>query len=137
MLPAGKYYVGDLCYVIKDEWDEICNLTTEGFRCLSGEFQLADGRRFAMYSTKYGDGEYWLSNGKSLGVDSGTIGCVLLSDLGSDVNAIVESVKSLGAVVSFGDPFETGGTPDGKIYFGKYVVDTGGGDYNDDESYEY
>ena len=27
MMPAGKYYVGDLCYVMTDaEWDEMCGL---------------------------------------------------------------------------------------------------------------
>ena len=30
MFPAGKYYVGDLCYVMHDEWDEVCGLFFKG-----------------------------------------------------------------------------------------------------------
>ena len=27
-MEKGKYYIGDLCYVIKgDNWDEVCSLT--------------------------------------------------------------------------------------------------------------
>jgi hypothetical protein len=25
-MPAGRYYIGDLCYVMHDEWDEACAL---------------------------------------------------------------------------------------------------------------
>lgn len=25
-MPAGRYYVGDLCYVMDDVWDEVCDL---------------------------------------------------------------------------------------------------------------
>ena len=56
MMPAGKYYIGDLCYVMHPEWDEFCRITISGNECLQGEFNLADGRRFATFTTAYGDG---------------------------------------------------------------------------------
>ena len=52
----GKYYVGDLCYVMDDEWDDVCSLIIQGNECVDGEFTLPDGRRFASYGTMYGDG---------------------------------------------------------------------------------
>jgi len=56
-MPAGKYYVGDLCYVMdSDEWSQVCSLIIQGEKLLDGEFELPDGRRFAIYSTHWGDG---------------------------------------------------------------------------------
>lgn len=26
MMKAGTYYVGDLCYVLHEDWDEVCSL---------------------------------------------------------------------------------------------------------------
>ena len=118
-MPAGKYYIGDLCYVMHPEWNEFCNITCEGHTVKDGEFALADGRRFASYCTMYGDGRYPASNGANLGVDAGLIGCILVSD-------ICESeLKSLrfGTVVDFTAPFETS-EHEGKIRFGHIVVDT-------------
>ena len=43
MFPAGKYYVGDLCYVMHDEWDEVCGLFFKGrddHGCNQGMFEL-------------------------------------------------------------------------------------------------
>ena len=58
-MPAGKYYIGDLCYVMSDaEWEEFCSITIDGHNVIDGEFQLKDGRRFATYGTAFGDGVY-------------------------------------------------------------------------------
>lgn len=77
MMPAGTYYVGDLCYYFDDQvWDEVLSLTIKGNDVIDGEFVLKNGTRFAMYSTAYGDGSYKDQVGRSYGVDSGTIGCV-------------------------------------------------------------
>ena len=76
MMPAGKYYIGDLCYVMtNEEWDEFCKLTISGHECVDGEFTFADGRRFATYGTKWGDGEYRSNIGTKHSVDAGLIGC--------------------------------------------------------------
>lgn len=85
-MPAGRYYVGDLCYVLHGDWNEVCDLTIDDKECLvkDGVFQLADGRKFAIFSTAFGDGLYNDYQGRSYSVDSGTIGCILISDLPSE-----------------------------------------------------
>jgi hypothetical protein len=135
MMPAGTYYVGDLCYVMHDEWDEVCDLIIDGPRCIDGEFTLKDGRRFAIYSTAYGDGCYTDQRGNRYGVDSGSIGCILVSDIGpSDSNDV-----GGGNVHTFDRPFSTSGGRgesgwDGRIHIGSIVVSTG--DEEDDDEYD-
>ena len=118
MMRSGEYYIGDLCYVMGDVWDEVCalTLTDEG---VEGEFNLADGRRFALFSTKFGDGEYEVSTGDSVGVDSGTIGCVRTCDI-TDVHARLE----LGIITHFDSAFEVA-SGDGFLTFGSIEIDTG------------
>jgi len=125
-MPAGTYYVGDLCYVMNDAWDEVCGLTIKGHDCLEGEFTLKDGRRFAMYSTKYGDGVYYDQDGGSYSVDAGSIGCILMSDI-KDPNPFVKG----GQEKFFGSEFSTSAIA-GTIHFGAVAIDTGGSDYYDD-----
>ncbi len=127
MMPAGKYYVGDLCYVMDDkEWNQVCKVTIVGNKCLEGEFNLADGRRFAMYGTAWGDGCYLDQFGKEYCVDSGTIGCILLSDVQAEK---YDDIERLGAIVTFNNDFETSGClrgrdSDGNITFGHIRIDT-------------
>lgn len=128
MLPAGKYFVGDLCYVMHPEWDEFCDITIDDIEgCLNGEFTLADGRRFATYTTAYGDGTYYSSIGTSHSVDAGLIGCILLSDISEDLD--MEKIARLGAIIEFDKPFETSGE-DGVMHFGHVRIDTSD-DYSD------
>lgn len=127
MMESGIYYVGDLCYVMSDEeWDEFCSITIKNNECLDGEFELSDGRKFATYGTKFGDGEYRDQFGNSYGVDAGLIGCIKLSDI--KVNKY-DDIERLGAVHTFSKNFTTyGGTHerewDGKIRIGHVVIDT-------------
>mgnify|MGYP003347542378 CR=1 FL=1 len=100
MMTAGEYYVGDLCYVMSDEeWEEVCRLTTEGQKCISGEFTMADGRRFAMYNTAYGDGIYVDEKYMKYSVDSGTIGCIKVEDI--KVDKYGERLDTLGNIYKF------------------------------------
>ena len=126
MMPAGRYYVGDLCYVMHDVWDEFCDITIGGRECLDGEFQLKDGRRFATYSTQYGDGLYPSNIGETFSVDAGLIGCILVSDI-TDPEATEAAMKSLGAIVEFGTDFITEGDRRGTgiIQFGRVIIETG------------
>jgi len=119
MMPPGTYYVGDLCYVMHNEWDEFCELTTKGMRCLEGEFQLADGRRFATFSTMYGDGEYYDQYGNAYPVDAGLIGCIRVEDLTEEIQFEV------GKVCQFNYEFEVY-SQDGVITIGSVVIDTSG-----------
>ena len=53
-MPAGKYYIGDLCYVMNDaEWDEFCSITIDGHNVIDGEFQMKDGRRFERFAEEF------------------------------------------------------------------------------------
>ena len=119
-MPAGKYYVGDLCYVMHDEWDEFCSLTINGHNVLDGEFNLKDGRRFATYTTKYGDGNYFDQDGKSYDVDAGLIGCVALEDINFDDKS---NFVAGGRVVEFTKDFTTF-SAGGVITIGNISIDT-------------
>lgn len=127
MMPAGTYYIGDLCYVMHDEWDEFCDITTVGYDCIDGEFNLKDGRRFATYGTKFGDGVY-----DGLSVDAGLIGCILLEDI--DQSNSNNDIK-LGKIVTFDKSFETG-EHNGEIFFGHITIDTACEEDYEDEYYE-
>jgi hypothetical protein len=128
MMPAGEYYIGDLCYVMHKEWDEVCSLFFKGNTnggCNQGEFVLKDGRRFAGYNTKWGDGEYRDQFNNRYLVDSGCIGCILVSD-------IVEMDKrniELGNVIKMTKEFDTSNI-DGLISFSNISIET-----NDVDSY--
>ena len=129
-MPAGRYYIGDLCYVMHGEWDEYCSITIDGRDCKDGEFTLADGRRFATYGTAYGDGCYPCSDGSDLGVDAGLIGCIRVEDIRDDMTE--DQIRNMGTIVEFNQSFGTGEN-NGRIYFGHISVDTNGDDYDEDE----
>lgn len=142
MLPAGKYYVGDLCYVMSPQWDEVCS-TIFGDLDSTGEFQLENGIRFASHSTYAGDGNYKDLSGREYPVDAGLIGCIRLEDI-NDKEADLEG----GNIIDFPAPFETSYN-DGLIVIGHIEIDTKGleedendsdyhNDYDeDDEDYKY
>jgi hypothetical protein len=128
-MPAGKYYVGDLCYVMdNDEWSQVCSLIIQGEKLLDGEFELPDGRRFAIYSTHWGDGEYYDQYGHTYSVDAGSIGCILMSDIRANK---YDNLLDLGAILEFIEPFETG-SQGGQLQFGHVIIDTDPA-YNEDE----
>ncbi len=74
-----RYYVGDLCYVVHDAWSEVCDLTV--FDNSKFEYELSDGRKYFLFSTKYGDGTYNDRDGNPYSVDSGTIGAIKVDDI--------------------------------------------------------
>jgi len=120
-MPAGKYYIGDLCYVMdNEEWRELCNIIIQGEKIADGEFELPDGRRFAIYGTAYGDGEYYDQYGHTYSVDAGSIGCILMSDICAHK---YDNILDLGAVQEFAEPFATG-SQNGELEFGHVVIDT-------------
>lgn len=119
MMKAGRYYVGDLCYVLHDSWDDFCNLTIKDHACLEGEFNLPDGRRFATFNTKWGDGSYQDQQGRYYGVDAGLIGCILMSDIDNTDDDFVTG----GQVIDFVEDFDVW-SEDGVIVFGNVKIDT-------------
>lgn len=141
-MPAGVYYIGDLCYVMSDdEWDDFCSITIQGNDCIDGEFTMPDGRRFATYGTKWGDGEYTDQFGNTYGVDAGLIGCIKLSDIkGKNYHDVVNN--KFGAIHTFAKEFNTSGGRNGDkewngvIHIGDIRIDTDP-DVNCDYDYEY
>ena len=126
-MPAGKYYIGDLCYVMNDaEWEEFCNITIDGNNVIDGEFQLKDGRCFATYGTAYGDGVYHDQYGHSYSVDAGLIGCIKVKDIRAEK---YENLLDFGAVIEFDKFFVTwagrgdDGWP-GRIQIGHVMIET-------------
>ena len=120
-MKAGRYYVGDLCYVMNDEeWDKVTSLLFDANCYLTGEFNLPDGTRFASYFTAYGDGTYRDQHGRSYSVDSGTIGCIHVEDIKTNK---YEHIEELGNFIEFDQPFVSG-MEDGLITFGSVVIDT-------------
>lgn len=130
MMKAGTYYVGDLCYVMHEVWNEFCDITIPENVCLDGEFTLKDGRKFATYGTEYGDGVYYDNSGREYGVDAGLIGCILLSDI--DLGVIENDIKG-GNVIEFKEDFETY-EDCGSIVFGDVYVET---NQDEEEDYDY
>lgn len=132
-MPAGKYYIGDLCYVMHKEWDEACELFFAGrtdHGCNEGKFKLADGREFVNFNTKYGDGVYF-DGLFSCGVDSGSIGCIRVED-------IKEELPPGAVVMAFLEDFECY-RDDNMLVFGHIAINTDSCEYEeyDEEEDEY
>ena len=105
MMRAGTYWVGDLCYVMHPQWNEVCDLmfnTGNAGGVLDGEFNLANGVRFAVQSTAYGDGTYYDKQDREYGVDAGLIGCIALEDIQDDSALRYDQG---GNIVTFEHPF--------------------------------
>jgi len=123
-MPAGRYYIGDLCYVMHDAWHEACALffpSNTDSRGVNGEFVLKDGRRFANFDTMFGDGTYSSNMNTSHCVDSGSIGCILVADIRDNTYS---DIALLGAIVEFAEPFETEKIGPGLIKFGQLEIET-------------
>lgn len=129
MMPAGRYYIGDLCYVMHPQWNEFCEITISGHNVEDGEFQLKNGVRFASLCTLYGDGTYEDQAGNSYPVDAGLIGCIRVEDI-SDEKADL----NLGNVVTFTHDFEVY-SDEGVLHFGHVVINTGDDEQDEEDDY--
>lgn len=134
MLPAGTYYIGDLCYVIDTangyDWGEFLDATLHANGGTSDGYFEYEGHPFFSSHTAYGDGSYLDQEGRSYSVDAGLIGCFPVTGLGANPTM---PVPQHGQVVTFTKPFtcetcdETGGT----IVIGDVRINTG----DEDEDY--
>ena len=68
-LPPGKYWVGDLTYVMDEFFDEYLGY-------FEGVFRTKKGNNFAIIKTAGGDGTFVDYDLNSYPVDAGLIGCV-------------------------------------------------------------
>ena len=134
IFPPGQYYIGDLCYVMGNEWDEVVDLMfpTES-RDVEGELTLADGRKFFYGSTAYGDGSYGDNRGGKYPVDAGNIGIIATNDI---TEADKEQSLQCGTVYTFDNPFEVTAHA-GLFKFGNIVIDTAYEEIDDCDEEEY
>lgn len=118
-LPAGRYWVGDLCYVIGDEGDRVWEdfIANEHWNgrdvaaCLAGHPTVA-------LNTAYGDGAYTSTTGEVFGVDAGVIGVAAweLTD---------PEGRNLGHEHTFEEEFLVYRDRWGTIYIGELEIPTG------------
>ena len=127
-MKAGKYFIGDLCYVLSSKWNEVCDLTISGHECLEGKFTMSDGTEFAMFGTAHGDGYYHDQRGNGYPVDSGSIGCVLFDKI-DDIDK--EYLERSGTVLDIPNDFEVE-AENGVISIGPITINTDDDDEEDD-----
>ena len=121
-LKAGKYFVGDPCYVIpEDRWLEYLDLMKKSalYKETGGNQALfeMDGHQVWVASTMYGDGEYPGSDGYHYPVDAGLIGVtpIELCKLDQFTDECGRTIEVNGLGVD-----EEGGT----IYIGSIAIPT-------------
>ena len=119
---AGKYVIIDPCYVLHDEWSELCGLffADKEYDCNEGEFILKDGRRFFIGSTAYGDGYYPDNKGNYYGVDAGCIGIININDI--DESNSMNDIN-LGTIHTFETDFEVS-IDNGIFKFDDIIINT-------------
>ena len=140
ILPAGIYFIGDPCYLFKNDsggpgdqaWDDICRQIDENPSYVGKLISFADKLAF-IGGTAYGDGTYNDYEGHKYGVDAGLIGC-------SPIEWNMESyddLNELGHVHTFDNDVECVWTADGTFVFNNVVIHTGdeGDGEQDDDHY--
>lgn len=82
VMPAGEYYIGDCCYVLREdqhkEFDWVGDFCEPFFASDDEKFKVLGEYVLAM-STKHGDGVYSDGKGNEYPVDAGLIGAVPVS----------------------------------------------------------
>ncbi len=131
--PAGKYYIGDLCYAIADDgWDDFCKLTiTDDGNVLDGYFKWKT-KFLWTHGTAYGDGCFLDQKGHEYSVDAGLIG-VLPFDL---IDKHEYDLNDLGNIVTFAHPF-TCDYDDGIFIIGHLKIDTDPGSREEEIDEDY
>lgn len=123
MFPAGIYYIGDFCYILKDQDYQkiVCSFEYDEQAYQYKKFL------FCFNGTTYGDGLYQDQYGNKYGVDSGTIGIINITTktMLKEANKLVKD--KLANVVTFDKPFHVS-CCNGLFEFGNIVIDT-----NDDD----
>lgn len=113
-MKPGTYYIGDPCYVIKnDEWRALLERTD----FLNDEFFEYRGHACFASSTAYGDGSYEDNSGREYMVDAGLIGIMPLQCLSKNKSGIG------GNIVTISHEF-TPEVSNGVFKFAEVVIDT-------------
>jgi len=134
-IPAGRYFVGDPCYAVKDVgtvWQRWVNATYKEREVIAAG--TIDNHLVIGLSTQYGDGEYTDQKGRVYGVDSGMIGVVDVELL--KAQGLKETdIDDLGSFVTFSENTRLTRTEDGDILIGNLSIPTG--DYYEEEEEDY
>lgn len=130
----GTYYIGDPCYIIKDEiWSEFCDLlfTTEISQSHRSLIKFNFHKtEILVGNTFYGDGCYQSDCCKLMvPVDAGLIGLVKIEGNAIDEDKLKNYPYN---IIKFDNDFESD-LREGIFYFGKYTIDTKN---SDDEDYD-
>ena len=131
-LPEGLYFIGDPCYVVKDElWSEYCDESPDLDE--GGVFEF-HGAQVFVSSTQYGDGTYYDQESGVYPVDAGVIGATPL-----EAGFTVEDVREdLGEIIFIDEEFECEVLDhEGTIKIGDIEIYTGYEDEEDDYEEEY
>ncbi|WBF79576.1 hypothetical protein BNCALIDO_00187 [Aeromonas phage vB_AdhM_TS9] len=119
MFPAGTYYIGDFCYILKerDYEDIVCSFEYDEQPYKYKKFL------FCFNNTAYGDGLYEDQYGNKYAVDSGTIGIINIATkvMLKEANKLVKD--KLANVVTFDEPFYVS-CCGGVFEFGNIKIDT-------------
>ena len=123
VMKAGRYYVGDPCYMFNDNWGVVCNAYF-GEGCLGKDGNLeVFGETIFMDSTAFGDGTYADNKGRLYAVDAGVLGVVPIKLRGID-NKLKDAEIGKGLhVIDFPQDFECS-CEEGIFVFGDIVIDT-------------
>jgi hypothetical protein len=126
---AGKYYIGDLCYIFGESWSDISG------RCDDCAF-LFDKKQVFIAGTAYGDGAYKDNHDREYFVDSGTIGIVPVSLLKKDGKHTEKSVNASEGmhIVKFDNDFDVSAY-NGVFEFGDLRIDTENDEQDEDDDY--
>lgn len=138
ILPAGSYYVGDLCYLFGDKTDDIyqeyvCGVGNNDDKAVD----IKAGRRkefSAFYgSTAYGDGEFEDNENNKYSVDAGILGVVQL--LSADLLAEAKKIDAEGyaKIIEFKKDFRVDRDEDGTFTFGHLTIVTDDSDQQEED----
>jgi hypothetical protein len=124
IIPAGKYWLGDPCYVIKDQdWLVFCNEYSSNDTEGNAYVTLPDSTPVLAFSTYHGDGFYMDQHGNEYCVDAGLIGLIPWSYTEKFTEKDSTEYFSLSNVVEFTEETLCF-TADGILTFGNYIIDT-------------
>jgi hypothetical protein len=126
-VPAGRYFLGDPCYAVPDEYWEPLLDSCDFFD--GSPVGQANGSQVLAFGTAWGDGTYNDQHGNSYPVDAGLIGLtpIALAQQRDDF----EELEGLGRFVDFEGP-TTCTKEAGVLTFGKYAIDTDESDTDHD-----
>ena len=127
--PAGTYYFGDPCYVIRDSWMDLLGSTDylEDYSNTKWKTRAAN--------TAHGDGVYYGMNIMSqfqFSVDAGVIGVVPLDE----IEVPIDSIGTMGKLFTMDHPFQFEAI-DGSFYINnQLVLETNSYEDEDDDYYD-